>query len=128
MKSAWLITLLLLSSCSWLPSSFDNMEHSYLVTLNQLSADARACDDPARAVYTSQQLLGQAQWLHRYGSSLPRNSQLMVMEQNLLNMSRELADRYHSGSVSPAYCRSKLDNIHRATETIIEVSGKRPRL
>jgi hypothetical protein len=120
--------LLLLAGCALLPSGFDSIEHSYLVTINQLSADVKVCDDTAHAVMTSQQILTQARWVQRYGASLPRNSRLTEMEQNLVDMSQELWERYQRGGVSAVYCRSKLVNIHRATEAIIDISGQRPRL
>jgi hypothetical protein len=119
---------MLLPGCALLPSGFDSMEHSYLVTINQLSADVTVCDDHAAAVMTSQQITAQARWLRRYGASLPRNGRLHEMEQKLLDMSLELSERYRRGPVSATYCRGKLANIHQATETIVDISAQRPRL
>lgn len=128
MKLALAVAALALSGCALFPSSFDSIEHSYLVTINQLSADVTACDVTTQAIHTSQQIVAQARWLQRYGASLPRNEKMAQMEQDLVTMSSELADRYRGGQVSVVYCRSKLANIHRATEAIIDISGKRPRL
>jgi hypothetical protein len=119
--------LLLVSGCALLPSSFDSMEHARLVTINQLSHDSSICKDPVRASVTATQITAQAQWLQRYGASLPRNSRMHSMEQDLVSMSQSLSDSYTKGAVSTAYCELKLTNIHKATEAVINISAQRPR-
>ena len=66
--------LLVVSGCALLPSSFDSMEHARLVTINQLSSDRGVCRDPERAAVAATRITAQAQWLQRYGASLPRNT------------------------------------------------------
>lgn len=119
--------LLVVSGCALLPSSFDSMEHARLVTINQLSHDSSVCRDPVRASVAAAQIAAQAQWLQRYGASLPRNSRMMTMEQDLATMSQSLSDSYGRGAVSTAYCELKLTNIHKATEAVIDISAQRPR-
>ena len=120
--------LLFMSGCALLPSSFDSMEHARLVTINQLSHDSSICKDPVRASVTATQITAQAQWLQRYGASLPRNSRMMTMEKDLVAMSQSLSDSYARGPVSTVYCELKLTNIHKATEAVIDISAQRPRL
>lgn len=130
MKNQFLTVILVvvLAGCSLLPSSFDGIEHSYLINIAELSSDTKVCDDKSRAVYTSQQITTHAQWVYRYGRSMDRNEKMATMEKDLLDMSRELSDRYGNGAVSVVYCRSKLINIHNAANAIISISSRRPRL
>lgn len=116
-----------LQACALLPSSFDSQEHARLVTINQLSADNRVCATPALAAGISREITREADWVYRYGTSLADNQNMTQMERDLLAMSTELSDRYQKGEVSVVYCRSKLDNIHKATQTMIGVSARRPR-
>jgi len=117
-----------LQACALLPSSFDSQEHARLVTIGQLSADNRVCATPALAAGISREITREADWVYRYGASLADNDNMTRMERDLLAMSTELSDRYQKGEVSVVYCRSKLDNIHKATQTMIGVSARRPRL
>lgn len=128
MKWSALALTLWLAGCAILPSSFDAQEHARIVTINQLSADNRICNTRELAAATAREITREADWLHRYGASLGDNQNMTKMEANLLAMSTELSDRYNRGEVSVVYCRSKLDNIHRATQTMIGVSARRPRL
>lgn len=128
MRPAAVILTVWLAGCAILPSSFDAQEHARIVSINQLSADNRVCGTRDLAAATAREITREADWLHRYGSSLGDNQNMTQMEKNLLDMSTELSDRYGRGEVSVVYCRSKLDNIHRATQTMIGVSARRPRL
>ena len=122
------VVSLALAGCAMLPSSFDAQEHARIVTINQLSADNRVCATRELAQTTSQEITREADWVHRYGASLGNNEKMTRMHANLLAMSRELSERYSRGEVSVVYCRAKLDNIHKATQTMIGVSARRPRL
>ena len=123
-----LAATLSLQACSILPSSFDSQEHARLVTINQLSADNRVCATRDLAQTTSLEITREADWVDRYCASLGNNENMTHMHANLLAMSRELSERYGRGEVSVVYCRAKLDNIHKATQTMIGVSARRPRL
>jgi hypothetical protein len=103
------------------------MEHARLVTINQLSSDRGVCRDPERAAVAATRITAQAQWLQRYGASLPRNSRMLTMEKDLVAMSQSLSDSYARGPVSTVYCELKLTNIHKATEAVIDISAQRPR-
>nr|NDG05752.1 hypothetical protein [Oxalobacteraceae bacterium] len=122
------ILIAALQGCALLPSAFDSQEHARLITINQLSADNRVCGDRASALDTAKDITRQADWVHRYGASLGDNQNMTRMHANLLAMSRELSDRLAQGEVSVVYCRSKLDNINRASKTMIDVSARRPRI
>lgn len=128
MRLAALVITAWLAGCAILPSSFDGQEHARLVTINQLSADPKVCATRDLALITSLEITREADWVHRYGASLGNNQNMTRMHANLLAMSRELSERYGRGEVSVVYCRAKLDNIHKASQTMIGVSARRPRL
>ena len=128
MRLASLILVLSLGGCALFPSTFDSQEHSRLVTISQLSADNKICANSTLAAAASMEIVREADWLYRYGSSLRNNDNMISMEKNLLAISRELQERYAQGEVSVVYCRLKLDNIHSAAGRIMAVSARRPKL
>lgn len=128
MRLSVLCLAVALAGCAIFPSSFDSQEHARLVTINQLSADTGVCATRDLALITSLEITREADWAHRYGASLGNNQNMTRMHANLLAMSRELSERYGRGEVSVIYCRAKLDNIHKASQTMIGVSARRPRL
>ena len=128
MRLAAAVLLLTLGGCALFPSTFDPQEHARLVTISQLSADNRICANATLAANVSLEIVREADWLHRYGSSLRDNADMISMEKNLLAISRELQERYVKGDVSVVYCRLKLDNIHSAAGRIMAVSARRPRI
>lgn len=123
------ILVLALTGCALFPSSFDSNEHARLVTIHVASSDAGICQDRDAAARTAREMYADARWVWNYGQYLTNNEKMGKMEQELLAMTKELADRYaQAGTVSAFYCRSKFENIHRATTTIIKVSARRPRI
>lgn len=128
MRLAAAVLLLALGGCALFPSTFDPQEHSRLVTISQLSADNKICANSTLAAAASMEIVREADWLYRYGSSLRNNDNMISMEKNLLAISRELQERYAQGEVSVVYCRLKLDNIHSAAGRIMAVSARRPKL
>ena len=70
-----------------------------------------------------------ARWAWSYGRDLPNNEKMVAMTANLMAITKELDDRYKKGdAVSATYCRLKMKNIHTATDTILKVSARRPRI
>jgi hypothetical protein len=128
MKKLLLTFVVLLSGCALFPSPFDAQEHARIVTINVVSRDSSVCAKPERAQAVAETMYRDAEWAHAYGSTLSDNAPMAKMELELVNMTKELRDRYsHSEPVSNFYCKSKFENIHRATTTIIGVSARRPR-
>ena len=123
------ILVLALTGCALFPSSFDSNEHARLVNIHVASSDAAVCQDRDTAARLSREMYTDARWVWNYGQHLTNNEKMSKMEQELVSMTKELADRYaQAGTVSAFYCRSKFENIHRATTTIIKVSARRPRI
>lgn len=123
-----MIVCLALAGCALWPSKFDTQEHARIINIYVASKDNSACTSPEQARPLANQMYRDAEWLYHYGSTLTDNEDMTKMELSLLGMIRELRDRYNrEDKVSVLYCRSKFDNIHRATETMIKVSARRPR-
>jgi len=130
MKARYLALLLTVAvtACAF-PSRFDNQEHARLVNIYVTSTDASVCSQPEQARVRSEQMYRDAVWVLSYGTTLPNNDPMINMEKNLLEITKELYDRYQKTEpVSAFYCRSKFENINRASDTIIKVSARRPRI
>lgn len=123
-----IFAVLLLTACSIFPSAFDGQEHARIVSIHVAAKDNTVCDSPDRARPTVNQMYRDTEWLYHYGSNVENNEDLTRMELYLLGMVREARDRYNREErVSVLYCKSKFDNIHRTTEKMMQVSGRRSR-
>ena len=128
-KLATLTLCIGLSACSIFPSRFDSQEHAKLVDIHVISKDSSACQRNDIAQALVEVMYKDAEWVWHYGQDLPNNDKMSAMQQNLLQMTKEFHERYkQSEPVSAFYCRSKFENIHKATDTIIKVSARRPRI
>lgn len=122
------LSALLFTACSLFPSAFDGQEHARIVSIHVVSKDNTVCNQPDQTKSAINQMYHDAEWVYHYGSTLGDNEEMTKMELMLLGMIREMRDRYaREERVSVLYCRSKFDNVHRATETIMRVSARRPR-
>lgn len=123
------IVAVLLTGCALFPSKFDSNEHARIVDIHVTSADNSVCQDRDAAARAAKTMYQDAVWVWNYGQYLTNNEKMTAMERELLSMTKELADRYaRPDPVSNFYCRSKFENIHRATTTMIKVSARRPRI
>lgn len=123
-----IIFLMLLVGCSMFPSKFDSQEHARIVNVHFVSLNDSVCSNREQAAQVSNTMYQDAYWAYVYGSSLPDNGPMSRMSADLMSMTKELRDRYQrSESVSQFYCKSKLENIRRATDTMIKASARRPR-
>ena len=120
-------TAVTISACAF-PSRFDNQEHARLINIYVASADNSVCTNANLAQPIATQMYRDAVWAWNYGTTLPNNDPMINMEKNLVDITKELHERYQKTEpVSTFYCRSKFENIHRASEIIIKVSARRPR-
>ena len=100
-----------------------------IVNVHVISQDDAVCNTRDSAYLAAQTMYQDARWAWNYGKDLPDNGPMIRMTENLMTMTRELDDRYKKGdAVSTAYCRLKFKNIHTATDTILKVSARRPRI
>lgn len=123
------LVVFLISGCALFPSNFDNQEHARIVNVHVISQDDTVCNNRDLAVKSAHSMYQDARWAWNYGRDLPNNENMTVMTKNLTDMTKELNDRYlKADTVSTLYCRSKFENIRRATDTILKVSARRPRI
>ena len=123
-----LLATLTLTGCALFPSLFDSNEHAKIVNIHVMSIDDSVCNDRATASPVSQQMYQDARWVWHYGQYLSDNEKMTRMESELMQMTKELADRYAKPeAVSVYYCKNKFENIRRATDAMIKVSARRPR-
>lgn len=120
-----LLTILLLTGCA---SIFDANEHARIVNIHVASIDTTVCDSRDAAIPIARQMHHDATWVWHYSQHLPNNESMAKMSFELVQITKELVNRYEKvDPVSTFYCRNKFENIHRATNTIIKVSARRPR-
>lgn len=123
-----IMCVVLLTGCALFPSRFDPNEHARIVNIHVLSQDNSVCTNRDLAAAASHIMYQDARWAWHYGQHLPNNQKMTEMTKNLMEMTKELHDRYQKTEpVSAFYCRSKLENIHRATDRIVPTSARRPR-
>lgn len=124
------LALALLSGCAaLLPSLFDPTEHGRLVNIAMLSQDRTVCADRSQAAQAAASIQRESQWVLTYGSSLPANDNLVVIEKQIAIMADEMHLRYQSDkTISTLYCENKLQNINIAAQRGMKASAKRPRI
>jgi hypothetical protein len=123
-----MLFILLLTGCALFPSMFDANEHARIVNIHVAAIDDSVCNRRESAAPVAQQMYQDARWAWHYGQHLSDNEKMTKMELELMQITKELADRYEStATVSVLYCKNKFENIRRATDTIMKVSARRPR-
>jgi hypothetical protein len=123
-----ILLAVMLTGCALWPSAFDSAEHARIVNIHVTAIDDAVCNSRERAAPVAQQMYQDARWAWHYGQSLVDNEKMTRMSFELMQITKELADRYESAAtVSTYYCKNKFENIRRATDTVIKVSARRPR-
>ena len=121
------LSAVLLSGCALFPSQFDGQEQNAIVDLVVMSRP-ELCITPEMATHAQAMNL-RAEWLQVYSSSLPNNEKIQAMNTNMVEMTQDLARRYQGGATaSRFFCETRMKNINRAARTMLDVSGRRPRL
>ena len=133
MKRLILITALLLNGCAVLDyyrmAKWDNNEYKLvndIQTAAQLGYDM--CPYKTDVVYYVDNIYDRTIEFKNYSSDIARNEETVKMADNLLNITRSLKERYHSGDdVSQKYCELKLTTIQTSSTTIKKSLGAKPR-
>jgi len=119
---------ILLTGCALFPSMFDANEHARIVNIHVAATDDSVCNRREAAAPVAQQMYQDARWVWHYGQHLSDNEKMTKMELELMQITKELADRYEStATVSVFYCKNNFENILLATDIIMKVSARRPR-
>lgn len=123
-----ILLAVMLTGCALFPSMFDANEHARIVDIHVAAIDDSVCAKKETAAPVARQMYQDARWAWHYGQHLSDNENMTKMEFELMQITKELADRYDkTDTVSSFYCKNKFENIRRATDTIIKVSARRPR-
>lgn len=121
MKNILLSGLLLLgiTGCNIMPDNFDNVEYGYLVELNVIASEPVIEDYCRGAELRRMDFI--ASVLVKY-SEHTLNENVNNIYKDIKGLTKELSDRKEPSS---AYCKIKRDNIKKATESALEVFGRR---
>ena len=118
MKKIILIATVLLSGCSLWMANYDSSEYSLV---NKIRTQAIVGDCSSESV---KNLYNTTLELKNFTQYIPRNDATI----NLANQLYAIVDDLHKReNPSPAYCRSKLNNIAKSAEEIQRVVGSKPR-
>ena len=128
---AMVFSAVLLTGCALFPSQFDSNEQARITDIVAWTVDEKAtCENPSRAYLVARDVDEHARWLVIYGGSLPDNEKLTAGYVKLREISRDMVKRYGQGpdkDPSRVYCESKIKSMNRAAQTLLDVSGRRPR-
>lgn len=118
MKTLLLSSLLVLSGCSLWMAPYDTNEYK-LVNQVRTIAQLEKCDkDSITNLYNT------TLELKNFSEYLPRNDATIGMTSNLFKLVEDLNKRE---TISPVFCKLKLNSINKSAETIQQVIGNRPR-
>lgn len=118
---------LILTSCALWPSWFDSNEHRAMTDIVVLTADPSICARDDMIIHAKTIDL-QSRWLQTYSKTLPDNEKIQNMNTSLVEMTEDLVKRYEDNKIpSRVFCESRVKNINKAANTMLEVSGRRPR-
>ena len=118
MKTLIIFTVTFLTGCSLWMASYDSTEYSLV---NKVRTQAIVGDCSSESV---KNLYNTTLELKNFTQYIPRNDATI----NLANQLFVIVDDLHKReNPSPAYCRSKLNNIAKSAEEIQRVVGSKPR-
>ena len=121
-----LTVVIILAACA---APFDAKEHGGVATIHQLALNGRAaCDNPDTARAMAHEMARQSQWVYIYASSLDGNREMARMAKELMDITQDFHTRYQQPTApSKIYCQAKVDNVNKATDIMLKVSGRRTR-
>ena len=62
-----------------------------------------------------------------FATHIPRNEDSIKLSNKLLSLTKDTKDQFNKSAVSSFYCKSKLEQIVKSTDTIQQAIGKKPR-
>ena len=121
-----LTVVLILAACA---APFNAKEHGGVVTVHQLAVNGKsACDNVDTAKALAQQMAQHSQWVYIYASTLDGNREMTRMAKELMDITHDFDVRYQQPAApSKIYCQAKVDNVKKATDIMLKVSGRRTR-
>lgn len=131
-----LLVVGLLSGCAslndvvdaYLMTKFDPNEYKLITTVRFNAQKFKTqCDNAVASKANANKVADDALLYVLYNQYIPRNKELNLASQNLLGIANGLRDQYDRGTVSPAFCKVKFQNIETFAEKIQSAVAGRPR-
>jgi len=127
-----LLSLTVLTGCSSLLDAYlmkyDANEYQQITVIRSAAAFSKeSCSEPERAKRHANMLANRTTTFKNYAQYLPHNDKVISASQELAKMAQGLKDQYAKGSVSPAFCKIKFDNIEKSAEDMQKVIGAKPK-
>ena len=118
MKTLIIFTVTFLTGCSLWMASYDSSEYSLVTKVRTQAIVGDCSSESVKNLYNT------TLELKNFTQYIPRNDATI----NLANQLYAIVDDLHKReNPSPAYCRSKLNNIAKSAEEIQRVVGSKPR-
>lgn len=134
MKKIILLLLCIpLSGCAlydaYFTAKFDNNEYEKLNKIRTISMLSTGdCTNTNISGLNFYSLYEQSLELYNYTQYIPNNEDTIKMTNGLVQLSKQALDVYDKGNVvSESFCKLKLQQINRSSETIQKVVGSKPR-
>lgn len=127
------ITAIVLNGCAiidiYKQAKWDNNEY---MLINEVQTSAALgidmCAYPKDVEFYVDHIYAKNLEFRNYTAEIDRNLEATKMADSLLNITKGLKDRYHSGTeVSQKYCELKMTTIQTSSATIKRVLGAKPR-
>lgn len=127
------ITAMALNGCAiidiYKQAKWDNNEYMLINDVQTTAAlGVDVCAYPKDVVYYVDHIYTKSLEFRNYTAEIDRNLEATKMADSLLNITKGLKDRYHSGDEpSQKYCELKMTTIQTSSVTIKRVLGAKPR-
>lgn len=129
-------SVVLLSGCSTLTTlydayfmaGYDNQEYALINTIRtnaELNVDN--CADAEASKKNFQFLYGKALEFKNFTQYIPDNVDSYKLATNIYQLAKQGKDAYNGAPASTSFCKLKLQQIVRSTETAQKVIGSKPR-
>jgi len=131
MKKLLLIALLSLNGCAMIDAylmKYDVMEYSNITEIRTAANISKSsCNNPVEANVLAQAISLKTLHFQNYTQYLPHNEPVKKAAIKLNEIAQGLSDKYKSGTVSPAFCKIKFEEIEKSAETMQATIGDKPR-
>jgi hypothetical protein len=114
---------------AYLMAKYDPVEYDYMVKIKTLSdLSVSTCNDFAASKKNADEMYFLNKSLVNFATHIPREQNVQKMAEELLNITQGMSERYKANtSVSQLYCEMKFKSVSSSVESMLIVTGKKPR-
>lgn len=124
----WMVCGLLVTSCGWVPTKFDNVEYNHIVVLSQLNNDTQDMCTAGVKTDALQRLQSQSALSVTYISNIIETDDVKRAITTVNKQVVELVGAYSTNKVpSVAYCNRKITGIQLMVDSILVTLGSKSR-